>query len=208
MSTAEALLAAPFHRDVTFADLDLPAADLRGKEFFRCTFRGCRLPESRWEAANLERCVFEDCDLSGFAPRRLVAVEVRFVRCKLQGVDFADLSPGSRLAFDGCNLRYASFSGASLKKTPFTGCRIVEATFADVDLAEADFADSDLAGTTFERCGLERADLSLAQHVFVDPARNRVKGLRVPLEAAVALALSFGMQVPGHDEEPPASRRG
>ena len=200
MTSAADLLAEPFHRDVTFVDLDLPGADLRGKELFRCTFRGCRLPESRLEAANLERCVFEECELSGIQPRRLVAVEVRFVRCKLQGVDFGELSPGSRLAFEGCNLRYTAFSGGSLRKTPFTDCRIVEASFADVDLAEADFAGSDLAETTFERCGLERADLSLVRHAFVDPARNRVKGLRVPLESAVALAASFGMRVRGFDD--------
>jgi uncharacterized protein YjbI with pentapeptide repeats len=198
--TGADLLAGPFHRDAVFADLDLPAADLRGKELFRCTFRGCRFPESRWERANLERCVFEDCDLSGFVPRQLVAVDVRFVRCKLQGVEWADLSPGSRVAFDGSNLRYASFAGASLRKTPFTGCRIVEASFVETDLAEADFAGSDLAGTTFERCSLERADLSLAEHVFVDPARNRVKGARLPLEAAVALAQSFGLRVRGYDD--------
>lgn len=199
MTAPAPLLAAPFHRDVTFADLELPAADLRGKEFFRCTFRGCRFPGSRWDEANLERCGFEDCDLSGLTPRRLVAVDVRFVRCKLQGVDFSDLSPGSRLAFEGCNLRYASFTDASLRKTPFTGCKLAEASFVGTDLAEADFAGSDLAGATFERCSLEKADLSLATGVYVDPAKNRVKGARVPLATAVAIARGFGLIV-GTDE--------
>jgi fluoroquinolone resistance protein len=199
MTDATSLLAGSFHRDTVFRDLDLPAADLGSKEFFRCTFLGCRFPESRWERANLERCVFEDCDLSGFVPTHLVAADVRFVRSKLQGVSFFDLGAGSRVAFEGCNLRYASFEGASLRKTPFLDCRLGEAAFTGCDLAGADFAGSELAGAGFERCNLEGADLSRALGAFVDPAKNRVKGLRVPVETAVALARWFGMQVAGTD---------
>lgn len=186
---------APFHRDIVFADLALPAADLRGKEFFRCTFRGCRFPESRWDGANLEACNFEDCDLSGLVPGRLVANDVRFVRCKLQGIDVGELSSSARLAFEGCNLRYASFERTGLEGTPFTDCRISEASFAECELSGCDFSGSDVAGTTFVRCVLERADLSRARGVFVDPTKNRVKDLRLPLEAAVLLARSFGMHV-------------
>jgi len=45
-----------FFADVTFSALSLKAANLCGKEFQRCTFRRCKLPESRWVESRLEDC--------------------------------------------------------------------------------------------------------------------------------------------------------
>src|SRR5438445_9639802 len=44
---------------VTLENLSLEAADLSEKVFAQCTFRNCKLPESRWCKSRLEDCVFE-----------------------------------------------------------------------------------------------------------------------------------------------------
>lgn len=209
MSTAERLAAEEYFEDITFAGLDLQGVDVSRKEFFRCTFRNTRLQESRWDRARLEDCTFEDCDLTRFQAPLLTAYGVQFKGCKLMGVNWGEVSPHPRLAFNDCNLRYCSFVGVNLRQTVFARCRATEASFIDVDLTEADFSGSDLTGSTFRNAQLRKADFSNANGVFIDPALNRVKDVRIPVEAAVLLAMSLGMRVSGYDsgdEEPP--RRG
>ena len=83
--------------------------------------------------------------------------------------------------------------------------------FVDSDLQEADFAGTDLTRATFQGTDLRKADLSHSECAFIDPARNRVRGLRVSAETAALLAASFGMQVAGcapeADEGDPAGAR-
>src|SRR5205814_6996891 len=68
MATPSKLTTEQILEDQTFDGLDLPQADLSGKEFSRCTFRQLKLQESRWKGARLEDCVFEDCDLTRMDP--------------------------------------------------------------------------------------------------------------------------------------------
>ena len=187
---------------MTFEGLDLGGFDFEGKDFYRCTFRNTKLAETRWPRSRLEDCVFEDCDLTQMKPGDGSALGVRFLRCKLMGVAWDNLSPASQLAFEECNLRYASFVRAPLRKTKFLRCRAQEANFLDSDLREADFTGTDLTAANFQGADLREADLSLAENVFVDPAKNRVRGLRVSVGTAAALAASFGMRVAGYEEEP------
>jgi len=193
--------AGPYFEHATFSGLDLPAADLSGKEFFGCTFKSLKLQESLWNKARLEDCVFEDCDLTRMQPKRLVAYGVEMRGCKLMGIDWTDLAPNPQLSFADCNLRYASFVSLNLRKTRFLRCRVTEANFVGVDLREADFADSDLTGSTLADCQLGKADFSRARGVCVNPAKNRVKDAVISLESAVLVAMSFGMKVSGFGED-------
>ncbi|MBL0171715.1 MAG: pentapeptide repeat-containing protein [Gemmatimonadaceae bacterium] len=181
--------------DRLFEDLELHAADLTGKEFERCTFRRCKLPESRWANARLEDCVFEACDLSRMVPRRMVLSGVRFADTRLSGVDWEDLGLLPDVSFAGCDLRYASFVKVPLRAVRFVNCVIRDASFVDSDLTKADFTDTDLTGTSFRGCLLKEANLTRATGVYVDPQQNRAKGARISLEAAVTLVRSFGIVV-------------
>src|SRR5213078_4174008 len=95
MLTTEQIL-----EDQTFEGLDLPQADLSGKEFSRCTFRHLKLPESRWKGARLEDCVFEDCDLTRMDPSQMRALGVTFRRSKLMGADWTGVSKNPQLSFE------------------------------------------------------------------------------------------------------------
>lgn len=170
--------------------------------FYRCTFERCQLQESSWKRTVLEACVFNGCDLTRAQLAQTALRDVRFEGSKLMGIDFSAVAPHPEVAFDGCNLRYASFAGLSLRKTAFLRCAAQEANFLDSDLTEAEFTGTDLTGATIRGCTLTWTDFRGTVSVFIDPAHNRVKNVRVPVETAVLLAQSFGMHVDGYGEEP------
>ncbi|MBU8896763.1 pentapeptide repeat-containing protein [Corallococcus sp. H22C18031201] len=186
----------------TFTNLDLESADLRGKEFFRCSFQDSRFQGSVWSKAKLEECVYSSCDLTRAQFSQTAMRGVRFENSKLMGIDWSVVAPFHEMSFEGCNLRYGSFLGLILRKTRIVQCIALETSFTDMDLAETDFEGTDLSGCTFHNCNLTRADFQNAMGVFIDPARNRVKETRVPVEAAVQLAKSLGLVVPGYGEGP------
>jgi uncharacterized protein YjbI with pentapeptide repeats len=193
----------------TFTDLDLRGASLAGKEFFHCTFRNCRLEESRWTGSILEACVFRGCDLTRAQLTDTALRDVRFEGSKLMGIDWSPVRPNPELAFEDCNLRYCSFVGQSLRRTAFLRCSAPEVNFLDLDLTDADFTGSTLTGSTIRGCTLTKTDFSGAVGVFIDPAHNRLKGTRVPVESAVLLAQTLGMVVAGYSTEPaePGARK-
>ena len=193
--TADDLRDGDSFEDETFAGLDLTGADLSEKELVRCTFRNVKLPESRWRRARLEDCTFDGCDLGRFDPAALILREVAFTGSKLMGVDWTELGQFPVMTFTDCNLRYCSFVGLVARKIPFVRCALTEATFLKADLMQARFEDCDLAGTRFESCDLRGADFAGSRQLVLEPAGNRVQGAKVPLEAAIALAASFGLKV-------------
>ena len=187
--------------DQVFSDLDLNGADLSGKDFVRCTFRKLLLQETRWPQTRLEDCVFDGCDLTRMQPKKLALRGVEFIGCRLTGVDWTDVAANPAVAFEGCNLQYASFVSVNLTGARLVRCRAIEVNFIEARLTGADFSGSDLSGSKFEHCDLRQADFRETTGLFLDPANNRVKGARINLPSAVLLAVSFGLRVSGFDED-------
>jgi uncharacterized protein YjbI with pentapeptide repeats len=195
-----ALDGGPSFLDATFTGLSIETADLSGRDFQNCTFRRCKLPESRWTETRLEDCLFEDCDLTRMAPKKLALRGVRFKDTRLMGVDWSDISPLPDVDFEGCDLRYGSFVKLKLRKTRFVRCTAGEVSFVEVDLSEADFQGTAMPGATLQRCVLTKANLTGAKGLLFDPRENQVRGARVDLELAVALAQAAGMVVAGFED--------
>ncbi|WP_224363999.1 pentapeptide repeat-containing protein [Hyalangium versicolor] len=195
------------HQNEVFTDLDLQHADLSGKEFSGCTFRHVKLQESRWNRARLEDCVFEDCDLTRMNPSQMRAMGVTFRQSKLMGIDWTEVARNPVLSFEECDLRYSSFVGTNLSKAVFRACKAAEANFIQCNLAHADFSQTQLTGANFEDSDLTLANFATADGAFLNPAKNNVKGTRIPVESAVLLALFLGMHVEGYSEEPVPERQ-
>ena len=181
--------------DQTFEDLATEGAAISGKDFQRCVFRRCKLPQSRWPETRFEDCVFEDCDLTRMAPQGLAFRGVIFKSSKLMGVEWSGLGSLPDLAFDGCDLRYASFVDLRLRALRVVGCLVREANFLSVDLTEADFTGSDLTGSTITGCTLAKANFARADGVFFDPQKNNAKAPAFAAETAVLLMRSYGVLV-------------
>ena len=185
--------------DESFAGLTVAKADLSGREFVRCTFTHVVLPESDWSDTRVEDCRFEGCDLTRL---RMIGTAMRgaeFVNCRLTGVDWSQLRPNPTLAFDECNLQYSSFVKMNLTGTRFTRSRLTDVNFLEARLVETAFPGSDLTGCRFEDCDARGADFSSARGVAIDPARNRLTGARVALDAAVLIVEAFGLRVDGYE---------
>lgn len=192
----------PFeHGDVfekqVFEDLALERVDLGKLELTGCVFRRCKLGETRWRHSRLEDCVFEHCDLTRAELMGTSMHDVTFKSSKLMGLDFSHLAKRPSMSFEDCNLRYASFVGLTLRKTQFARCAIRETNFFETDLSEARFDDCVFTGTRFEGCVLRGARFPGARDLFVDPARNQVKDMYIPLETALLLASFYEMRVLG-----------
>ncbi|MFA6033606.1 MAG: pentapeptide repeat-containing protein [Myxococcota bacterium] len=177
--------------------IEAPGIDLSQKEFYRCTFRHCKFRESHWLASLLEDCTFEDCDLTNLHPKGIRLRDVKFVRCKLLGVDWTMTGAHPVVSFTECQMRYQLFVAIKLKNTQFVRCSLVECSFIDADLTKTKFTDCDLLKTVFERCELVGADLSTSRAVFFDPAQNRIKDARISVETAALIAQAMGMIVEG-----------
>ncbi|XXX54433.1 pentapeptide repeat-containing protein [Sorangium sp. So ce124] len=185
----------------TFDGLTLERADLSDRDFCGCVFRRSKLGESRWTRVRLENCVFESCDLTKADLTMLSLRGVAFNSCKLMGVDWTNIAKFPDVSFEDCDLRYVIMDSLALRKTRFERCAITESVFAATDLAGAVFEECRFAGTRFEDCDLRNAQFPRSQDLFIDPAKNNVKGARIPLEAAILLAASFGMHVLGFTEK-------
>nr|AYM52854.1 pentapeptide repeat-containing protein [Myxococcaceae bacterium MCy9487] len=187
----------------SFTELDLQGADLSDKEFYKCTFQGCELQESRWKGTNLETCVFQGCNLTRAILNGTRLRGVRFGGSKLMGIDWTGVSSNPEVEFEECGMRYSSFVGISLRKTSWLRCVAPETNFFDIDLTDSDFSGTDLTGSNFRGCTLTRTDFSGATGLMLDPAQNRMKDTRVPVETAMGLAYSLGMIVDGYHAKVP-----
>lgn len=207
MTSVETLKDGDYFEEELFADLDLQRADLSGKDFYRCTFQRVDLRETQWKRSRLEDCVFDECDLTHMRSGELRAHGMKLRGCKVMGVEWTPASLDPQLSFEDCNLRYSTFVKVHLRGAPFVRCNLADTSFLEVDLTDADFSESDLTGAIFEGATLLCANLMTARGAFIDPAKNKVKDVRLGVESAVLLAASFGMRVAGYHEEPKKSRK-
>ncbi|APR79853.1 Hypothetical protein A7982_05200 [Minicystis rosea] len=185
----------------TFDGITLERAILGDREFSNCVFRRCSLRESRWARTRLEDCVFEACDLSQTDPTMLSLRGVAFTSCKLMGINWTNIAKFPDVSFEDCDLRYTVMDSLALRKTRFQRCAITESVFASTDFGGAKFEECRFTGTRFDGCDLRNAQFPRSSGLFVDPARNKAKGARIPLESAILLATSFGMHVLGFTEQ-------
>ncbi|GGL24954.1 pentapeptide repeat-containing protein [Phycicoccus endophyticus] len=158
---------------------DLEKAVLRGCTFLECTFTGCNLT-----MVDLGGSRFTDC---------------RLVDCKALAVSWARAATAPLSTrpwdFERCRLDLGSFRDGALARSRFTGCGLVEVDLAGADLRDAELTGCDLTGATFAGTDLRAADLRGSTGYLLDPAQNRVRGMRVDALAAGGILRAMGMVV-------------
>jgi fluoroquinolone resistance protein len=154
-----------------FAQKKLPLGEYEG-----CTFLDCDFTDADISGLTFIDCSFEDSNLSMTKIQNSAFKTVRFINCKLLGLNFNECNPFLlSLSFDHCPLNLASFYKLKLKGIKFSDC----------DLREVDFTESDLTLSIFENCNLERAifdntllvkaDLRTSFNYSIDPTINRIQ---------------------------------
>ena len=167
----------------------------------RTTYEGYRFSDCSFGNANLSglnfmNCVFENCDLSLASLRQTSLKEVRFLRCKLLGIQFGECNKFLlQLGFEQCMIRLSTFCGLNLRNTVFEGCDLQEADFSEADLSGAVFGHCDLHRATFFRSNLEKADFRSAYGYSIPPESNRLKKARFSMPDVLGLLDGYGIEI-------------
>ncbi|MBR7742146.1 pentapeptide repeat-containing protein [Phycicoccus sp. BSK3Z-2] len=186
------------------ADLDLTEGLAPGEVLAGVELEACRLDGVTLEKGVLRDCVLTDCVLTGCNLSMLDVGGTRFTDCRF--VDCKALAVGWALAavaplsarpwdFERCRLDLGSFRDADVAGSRFAGCSLVEADLAGADLRRADLTGCDLTGATFAGTDLREAVLTDATGYVVDPAGNRVRGMRVDAAGAAGVLRALGIVV-------------
>lgn len=188
------------------ADLDLTEGLAPGEVLEGVELEGCRLDGCVLEKAVLRDCVLTDCTLTGcnLSMADLTGTrftDCRFVDCKALGVVWARaaVAPLSIRPwdFERCRLDLGSFRDVAAVGARFTDCSLREVDLAGADLRRADLGGCDLGGATFAGTDLREASLLGAHAYSVDPAENRVRGMRVDAPGAGGILRAMGLVVEG-----------
>jgi len=145
-------------------------------EYCFTTFTNSDFSKSNLRSYEFTDCIFNSCDFSMACFENILLTRVKFIDCKLLGVDFSKCSKFAFSAsFENCILNYCFFHKNNLKRTVFKNCILKEANFTETDLSSASLIECDLEGTVFESCNLEGCDFRTAFNYSIIPSENRMK---------------------------------
>ncbi len=159
-----------------------------------CTFNGCDLSGMKLNNCVFIDCVFTSCNLSNASVKETGFRAVKFIESKLTGVDFSEINDMVvDMSFDHCILEYASFLGLHMKKTTFNECSLKSAVFENADFSGSSFAECNLERALFLNTNLEKADLSTAYNIALDPEENRLKKAAFSLSNCTGLLVKYDL---------------
>jgi uncharacterized protein YjbI with pentapeptide repeats len=90
---------------------------------------------------------------------------------------------------------HAVFHKRKMNGTRFNRCSLKGVDFENAHLGNAVFERCDLDRAVFVNTHLQRADLSTAFNIAIDPERNKLKGAQFSVEGALALLAKHGLKV-------------
>jgi fluoroquinolone resistance protein len=125
--------------------------------------------------------------------------DCRFVDCKALAVSWGRAAPAPLATrpwdFERCRLDLGSFRETEAAGSRFVGCSMREVDLAGADLQRAELTGCDLSAATFAGTDLRGASLLGSSGYALDPAENRVRGLRVDTLGAAGILRALGLVV-------------
>lgn len=159
-----------------FGRIDYTASPLARGEYENCTFKNCNFYSADLSNFIFRDCIFDGCDLSLVVFKNTTLNDIRFVNCKLIGLQFQESNSFLlSIGFENCILKLSVFYKLKLKKMSFINCNLQEADFTEADLTSSIFENCDLYRTIFYSTNLEKADFRSSFNYSLDPERNRIK---------------------------------
>jgi uncharacterized protein YjbI with pentapeptide repeats len=184
------------HFEKTFTRVKWSNESVPDREFEQCTFSQCDLSRSDFSRSRFAECTFIGCDLSMIKLSDVALRDVTFKECKLLGVDFSACKEMLfSVSFDQCLLDHAVFHKRKLDGTRFTRCSLKGVDFENAHLNNALFERCDLERAVFVNTHLQKADLTTAYNIALDPERNKLKGAKFSVDGALALLTKYGVVV-------------
>ena len=179
-----------------FDRLDYTTEKLLCEIYENCRFVNCNFYNSDLLNVTFRECTFESCDLSLASLKNTAMNDIRFIGCKLVGVQFEECNPFLfSVNFENCVLKLAVFFKVKLKKTRFKNCNLQETDFTEADMTEAVLDNCDLQRAIFQRTNLEKADLRTSSHYSIDPETNKIKKARFSRMGIAGLLDKYGIVI-------------
>lgn len=161
-------------------------------------FNGCRFMKVHFigdfKKTIFVDCVFDHCDFSNVNLTESLFYRVHFENCKGTG-SILRKSKLRYTRFSQCVFTLSDFSESSFEQVRFIDSNFSESAFQEVkqtgfvtekvDFTQADFYETALSGMDVSGCRLDGIRLS----------PQRIKGLTVDFDQAVALAVLLGVKV-------------
>ncbi|MBN2530848.1 MAG: pentapeptide repeat-containing protein [Deltaproteobacteria bacterium] len=182
--------------DETFENVSASQRGLDMGEYESCRFVQCDFSSADLRDLRFLESDFVECDLSNADLTNASIQDVRFNKCKMQGLHFDRCNAfGFSAAFDGCQLSYSIFQKMKLQGVSMTRCQLHSVDFSSADLKKAMIQHCDLQDATFDQTNLENADLRYSQNYIINPDGNRLKGARFSLPEVVGLLHKYRIKV-------------
>lgn len=154
-----------------FERIDYTGTSLPKDEYEDCKFVNCNFHNVDLLNVVFRECTFDGCDFSLACLKNTTLNDVRFINCKLLGVQFEECNPFLlSVDFENCVLKLAVFNKLKLKKTCFRNCNLQE-----TDLSASMFDNCDMQRAIFFRTNLEKTDFRTSFNFSIDPENNRIK---------------------------------
>ncbi len=182
--------------DKTFDKIYLKEQPLTKGDYEHCTFNNCDLSNADLSGFSFAECTFSECNLSLLKLENTAFRDVRFIGCKMLGLQFGKCNPFSlTFGFERCQLDHSSFYQAKIKGTRFINTQLREVDFTECDATAVIFDDCDLLGAIFENSILEKADLHTAYNYIIDPGTNRIKKAKFSLTGLPGLLAVYDIGI-------------
>lgn len=183
-----------------FDKLDYSGQMCEARYFYDCLFRQCDFTETLFRCCKFNECEFVDCNLSLVKPPESSFKDVRFIKCKMLGINWTSANWPSikmlnSLSFEDCILNDCSFFGLYLAEVKMIECRIHEADFTEADCTEADFKLSDFLYSTFHNTNLMGADFTDSVNYNINIFHNNIRHAKFILPEAVSLLNSLDIEL-------------
>jgi fluoroquinolone resistance protein len=165
-------------------------------EFTSLIFKNSDFSKFDFNSFEFLDCIFITCDFSMAVFDQVVLTRVKFVNCKMLGIDFGKCSKYLfSVNFEKCILSYCLFLKNNLKKTIFKECIIKEALFSESDLSLASFIECDLVDTVFENNNLSETDFRTAENYNISPLGNKVSKAKFSYPGLLGLLGNFDIVI-------------
>jgi len=182
--------------DKLFERIDFSTDRLSVDEYENCSFVNCNFYDSKLLSVAFRQCTFDSCDFSLAQLGNTTLNDVRFMGCKLVGVQFEECNPFLfSVDFENCVLKLAVFYKIKIKKTRFKNCNLQETDFTETDLTGSAFDNCDLQRSIFSRTILEKVDFRTSYNYSIDPEANRIKKARFSRMGIAGLLDKYGIEI-------------
>ncbi|NDV19125.1 hypothetical protein GO013_06795 [Pseudodesulfovibrio sp. JC047] len=182
------------YENTVFEEIKLTETEtVTGVEFYNCTFTNSSFQSCRFVECSFDNCEFIRCNLSLIEIPSTSFLGVRFMDCKMLGVNWSGTGGFLSASYDGCLMDNSLFADMNLTRFKFSNCSLVEASFSSVKMRYSVFDDCDLKRCQFHQADLSFADFTTAYNYYMNSTTNTLHKTQYSLPEAVSLLANLGI---------------